>query len=496
MNHHLAYSRPWKTAASLGELAEDHHRFLDKRVLLTGESELLETANGRDAFLYSLRLLVRICANISVFLPNGPADLVVEAEQVAAQVVFGKHIEFPTSADLETFNAILSVGTRVHPALPWTTINSNGWLARVSSGEASLAGECSLENPIGALACSCLGVGEVFKRLVALVPERGALLNGMSFSLLDFDANLDECGPPLPPIIEEDLLVVGGGAIGNGIVALLCRLPISGAIEVVDRERFGEENLGTCLMIGPEHLNQPKGPTLARMLKAAGKQSQGFECQFADYVPTLGGKYPAVVLNGLDNIDVRHEVQRALWPDLIVDGAIGDFGCQVSRHPWHDADTACLICLFRTPVRSGESIAAEATGLGEGRIGQAQDVVTTTDVDDAPEEKREYLRARLGKPVCSVISEAVTQKISQDAAARGFEPSVPFVAAFSACMVVAQAIAHIADWPRKLETRFQFDFLRGPARGEHYPQGRRKDCLCQRRKNIDRIRALHGLSPQ
>ena len=57
---------------------------------------------------------------------------------------------------------------------------------------------------------------------------------------------------------------------------------------------------------------------------------------------------PAVVLNGLDNIPGRHQVQRATWPDVIVDGAIGDFTCQVSRHPWPD-DIACLMCLFREP---------------------------------------------------------------------------------------------------------------------------------------------------
>lgn len=492
MNQELLYSRPQKSAAALGDLAKDRHRFLDKKVLLTGEVGVLETANGRDAFLFSLRLLVRISANVSVVLPNGPLALLVEAEQLAAQIAFCRPVEFLGSVDFKEFDAVLSVGTNVKPELPWTTINSNGWRARVSSGNLPLAGQCSLENPIGALACSCLGVGEVFKRLIALVPERGTLLNGMSFSLLDFDSNSDECGPPLPLKIEHDLLVVGGGAIGNGTIALLCRLPISGVIEVVDRERFGEENLGTCLLIGPEHVNQPKAPTLEAMLKAAGKQARGFEGQFADYVATLDGKYPAVVLNGLDNIDVRHEVQRALWPDLIVDGAIGDFACQVSRHPWNE-DAACLICLFKKPVRSGEAIASEASGLAEDRVRQADELVTTADVDAAPEQLREYLRARIGRPICSVVSEAVTQKISQDAQVRGFEPSVPFVAAFSACMVVAQAIAHIADWPPTLDTRFQFDFLQGPAHGEHYPQGRRKDCLCQRRTNIDRLRVVHGL---
>ena len=36
----------------------------------------------------------------------------------------------------------------------------------------------------------------------------------------------------------------------------------------------------------------------------------------------------------MDNIDVRHEVQRTLWPNVVIDGAIGDFMCQVRRHPW------------------------------------------------------------------------------------------------------------------------------------------------------------------
>jgi hypothetical protein len=250
------------------------------------------------------------------------------------------------------------------------------------------------------------------------------------------------------------------------------------------------------LMIGPENLNQPKALTLELMLRTAGKQARGWEGQFTDYISTLRGKYPSLVLNALDNIEVRHEVQRALWPDLIVDGAIGDFGCQVSRHAWSEPFAACLICLFRKPARSSESIAAEATGLLEDRVHCAQEFVTTADVDNAPEEKKQYLRARLGRPVCSVVSEAMIQKLSKDSPSGGFEPSVPFVAGFSACMVVAQVIAHILGSPPRLGTRFQFDFLQGPARGVHYPQDRRKDCLCQRRKNIDRFRALHGLGLQ
>jgi len=40
MNLDLVYSRPTKTAAQLAEQAVDSHRFLNKRVLLTGDPEI------------------------------------------------------------------------------------------------------------------------------------------------------------------------------------------------------------------------------------------------------------------------------------------------------------------------------------------------------------------------------------------------------------------------------------------------------------------------
>jgi hypothetical protein len=494
MNTETTYSRPQKSADGLGSVAKDRHRFLQKKVLLTGEENALTTQNGRSAFLYSLRLLVRICPNVAVFIPPGHESLRGEAEQIASHVAFGKAVEFVATDRTDGFDAILSVGSMVQPSSPWTAINSNGWVARVSSGEIALPGICDEQNPIGALAAACLGAGEVFKRLIALDPARGGLLDGVAFSLHTYELPPADSGPALPDIIKADLLVVGAGAIGNGIVALLGDLPISGNIHVVDRQRFEPENLGTCLLIGPEDLGKPKASVMEEILKAFGKTARGVECSFGDYAATLTGQYPRLVLNGLDNIEVRHEVQRTLWPDLILDGAIGDFSCQASGHPWAQEDAACLLCLFRPPTRSAESLAVEATGLPISRLGDPETVVTRDDVQAAPLEKQEYLRARLGQPICSVVSEAVIAKISQEEQGQGFEPSVPFVAAFSACMVVAEAVTYLAGWPSVLQTRFQFDFLQGPGYGEQYPQERRPDCLCQRRGNINKLRAAHGLS--
>jgi hypothetical protein len=153
------------------------------------------------------------------------------------------------------------------------------------------------------------------------------------------------------------------------------------------------------------------------------------------------------------------------------------------------------MCLFQRPTdRPAEEIPSEATGLSTKRLHEPNAVVTEDDVEAAPPEKRDVLRSNIGHPVCSVVQEAMAQKISMEQQQQGFEPSVPFVACFSACMVMTEALAYLCGWATKMEPRYQFDFLRGAAFGLELPQGRRKNCVCGRRKNIDRLRATRGLS--
>ena len=113
------------------------------------------------------------------------------------------------------------------------------------------------------------------------------------------------------------------------------------------------------------------------------------------------------------------------WPDLIIDGAIGDFACQVSRHPWN-ANIACLICMFRPPAgEAAEYVASRVTGLDPGRTQEAQDTVKETDVRVAPPPKQEWLRARLGHQICSVIEEGLAEQRSTSQVPEGFSHLFP-----------------------------------------------------------------------
>jgi hypothetical protein len=100
MNLDLIYSRPIKTAQQLGDQATDAGRFLSKRVLLTGETHTLVAVTGEDCFLYALRLLVRICPNVSVCVPAGNGNLLRMAEDATNQTVFGNTVSF-VSEDID-----------------------------------------------------------------------------------------------------------------------------------------------------------------------------------------------------------------------------------------------------------------------------------------------------------------------------------------------------------------------------------------------------------
>jgi hypothetical protein len=118
-------------------------------------------------------------------------------------------------------------------------------------------------------------------------------------------------------------------------------------------------------------------------------------------------------------------------------------------------------------------------------------VITEADVQAAPPARQQFLRQQLGRPICSVVREAVAKQISDDSLPEHFRPSVPFVATMSAAMVVGELVRFLTGSSPVVRPRFQFDLLTGPACGQLLDQRRRKDCICSSRAdNINRIRQL------
>jgi hypothetical protein len=472
---------------------DDVKHFFEKAVLLTGESQFLKTQNGRWAFIDSALLLVRITKRLTVE--------VKENEELAREIAIlltdrTKHKATVTTmgVDYRQFEAILSVGSKVMPSLPWTTINSNGWVARVSSIKTDLAANCVQENPIGALTAACLGVTEVFKRLVKPRPERGELHDAFEFSFYSYSAG-DIPGPEISKCDVGNLVLIGGGAIGNGVCQLLRQLPIDGHISIVDFQEFREENLGTCLLVSTGDIGKQKAEVLAKAFNA-NLHAKAYPENVSTFVKQrLGDEvpYPRIILTGVDNIDARREVQ-AIWPDLIIDGAIGALSCEATLHPW-GPDLSCLMCDFELPAISAAKAQSNLTGLHEDRLASLLDVVTDEDVRNAPRAKKEFLAKHVGKQICAVLPEAEIERLSELSQEKGFEPSVPFVACLSSCMMVTELLRSLMRHEQMVDTGYQFDVLIGPQHGIKKSHGRKKSCICVDRHDVIekvRVRRVSG----
>jgi hypothetical protein len=481
----VEFSRPAAVAAILGD---DGQRFMDKKVLLCGESAILRTPSGHEAFRASFLLLIRICQHVAIALPEDcdvlRADIAVLAQRMIPERLL-QNVDANCSV-LQDFDAVLSIGTHGHTELPWTVINADGWIVRVSSRGGDLPVPTFDDNAIAAVGAACLGVGEVFKRLICLKPNRGELLDVTSFSLWTYSMS-DAPGPSLSAFII-DVLIIGCGAIGSGVGYILSRCPVSGRAFTLDPQSFGKENFGTSIALGAGD-NQPKAEAIAELLKPK-LTARGFINDIAGFSGQYDGTFPDVILTGLDEVDPRHQAQ-GLWPSLIIDGAVGgELSCQVSCHPWN-SEIACLLCLFqKSPVKDLAELNARATGLPSEIANDPNAVVTDEVIAKAEPDRRPWLRKHRGKRICSITSEAVLTFLSAEAHRQGFAPAVPFVSCFSACMMVTELIRFITTGKTLPEPRYQVNLLWGPRRGLLYDESRHANCMCvERRDNISRWRA-------
>ncbi|MBI3528642.1 MAG: ThiF family adenylyltransferase [Betaproteobacteria bacterium] len=472
-------------------------------VVLTGDESTLNTANGQWCLVDSLRLLVRVVGRLAVILPPGSTRLETAIRDVCAKICFRAQPTIVCGDGRELLReatAVLHVGSIASASSTHTCVNSNGWVARVSSCGRVLPADVSQPNPIAALTAASLGVTEVFKRIVGVSGQSAPLLDLVEFSLFEMSTEFNGLGPELPEaLVLPNGLLVGAGAIGNGVALLASQLPLTGRLHVIDKQEYGDENLGTCVLLETEGwIGHNKATRLASWLAANSGLSATGEHAFVkdalgdEKVRTLA---PRVVLNGLDDVEARHDAQLA-WPDLMIDGGISDVGAAVVEHRIDSRSLACLRCAFEVRGIDHKAIQEELTGLPASALSDQQRLLTEADVAAAAPAKQAWLKERLleRKTICSIVTEAGLKNLGVDAE-KGFRPSVPFVATAAAALVFAALIKALQYPTREYAQSFTMgNLFLGPENSAVLNRPAKKSCLCVvSRSAIDALRR-HRLS--
>jgi len=339
-----------------------------------------------------------------------------------------------------------------------------------------------------------LGVAEIFKRIVGVAEEVAPLMDVSQFSLFEMSTDFADLGPILPVSIAlPNTLLVGAGAIGNGVALLLSQLPLEGRLHVVDKQEYGDENLGTCVLMEPDGwVGIAKAGRLAAWLRencgleVSGEQALVKDALSGDAVRSVA---PRLVINGLDDVAARHDTQL-VWPDIMIDGGISDVGAAVVQHRLDDRYLACLRCAFELPRTDHVAAQEVITGLPASSLADPERLLTERDILAAAPEKRHLLEQCLrdGKTICSVIADLAKLGVTAEA---GFRPSVPFVATTAAALVVAELVKALQFPAEGYAQSFIFgNVFLGPDSTAILNRPASASCLCvTRRAMIQTLRA-------
>lgn len=233
-------------------------------------------------------------------------------------------------------------------------VGSSEWEGRVSTRCEQIVGNS--QNGLGAGVAACVAMANVF---------RAAFFG--SDAAMDEDLVLSAAGSvATPPRItaSTDLgngILVGGGAVGNGVVWALSAIPAKLQLNLVDPEPIEVGNLQRYVLAVRADENRAKVDVLADALSNR-VRARAAPVDWERFVSEWDGALPPTMV-AVDSAEARRAIQASL-PEVIVNGWTqpGDLG--VSVH-YFDSPGACLYCLYlpQGPVPNQDEIYARALGV-------------------------------------------------------------------------------------------------------------------------------------
>ncbi|HEY7325266.1 MAG TPA: hypothetical protein VH520_10615 [Streptosporangiaceae bacterium] len=463
MTGDVALSRPLLLAAQLtgDSPAKVRARLLDAAV----HARVAAGEDSQDAAILARSLvdqLSRFCGTVAVSAP----DVIVQACVERDRELHDPPRVHAQGSSLARADA-LGIFIGGHPDTPGGIGTcSDGWTGKViPAGTREPVAAFMVSNPIGALTGAALTAGEAFFRLIGLSrPSRGFELSAWSGACGPLGSLPDD--PLMPAIPPIDALLIGCGNVMNGWAAAARALRITGHARVVDRQSLGGENLGPYSLARRDMIGQPKTLLLARLLEPLITVARHDE-ELSLFLPRITRWHlplPPLVVNGLDEVEPRHMVQR-LWPEVLVDMAAGGTTSQVIVHQ-RGQGGQCLLRAYEAPdsetgyIRRTEA----ATGLRRERfLSEFTTPVTAQDVAQAPPEHRARLQAAAdsGQLICGYINQA---SLTETSGGENFAAAAPFLGALTGARAAAVTVALLAGHHAPGGLRWQYNFLSNRAR--------------------------------
>ena len=306
-------------------------------------------SEGRALADLLVRLLARLYPAVIVRVEGGGA-LADELEALATRI--NPSVE---TSGAPTVEIVVGGANALGQSSRTFYVGSSGWTGRLSESDPQGCGNSN--NPFGAGVAACMAAAGLFRSLFLPEMETG----------VDVELSIPDTIRPLGVGADVkgdvgELVLAGGGAIGNAVVWALARAEVTGSLSVVDHESIDLGNLQRYVLAERKDEGKPKSVALAGAFEAKLKAT-AFECRIAEFLQMKRHRVENLLL-ALDSRKDRCAAQASL-PLRIANAWTqpGDLGVSV-----HDfLAGACVSCLYLpdSKQRNEDEIIAEAFGVPE-----------------------------------------------------------------------------------------------------------------------------------
>ena len=337
------------------------------------DSAAADSAEGAAAADLVVRLLARFYPKIAIVALDAGAktlagDLTKLAKDINPSIALVTKLTGVTHALVvgQTAIRLPRKGARTF------YIGSRGWTALLSQSKPVGCG--SSANPFGPGVAACFGVANVFRAVFGKqLPQDAEPAKDITFSVMDYKSGKATKSRALKSVSLGDACLVGAGAIGNGALWALKRVPIKGTLTLVDPQTLELSNLQRYVLTTRHDEFHPKVALAERWFSGV----KGFslipkQMTWDEFARQSQWKFDRVAV-ALDSAKDRIGVQASL-PRWIVNAWTLGSAIGISRHPTLEGD-ACLACLYLPDEVTPSEDFLIATSLGLATTPQHPDLM-------------------------------------------------------------------------------------------------------------------------
>ena len=313
---------------------------LNVRVGICFDENAATTREGRKSLDLVVRLLSRIYPNLAVVDATHQ-----KGERVADLIRLAKSINssIDVNQDLEGCACLLVVGAlsrKLSVVCQTFYVGSDNWIAKLSQSKQQFFQDS--HNPFGCGAAACLGAANVFRFIFRQFFPDNPLDNEVEFSTLAFSSK-SGLNPKISNLSIDNLILVGVGAIGNGVIWALSNLEtLAGTIKLIDHESISLSNLQRYILFKEADLNRPKVEAALEFFRNDKMKIELFSTTWADYLNTTKNWRNDQIAVAIDNKKDRIAIQSSL-PKKIFNAYTEENLIGIATHV-DFINSACLAC--------------------------------------------------------------------------------------------------------------------------------------------------------